>query len=40
MRPVVDLPPATVAVCWREHEANPLVDAFVAAARRVRAARS
>jgi DNA-binding transcriptional LysR family regulator len=39
-RPVVDLPPATVAVCWREHEANPLVDAFVAASRRVRDARS
>jgi DNA-binding transcriptional LysR family regulator len=35
-RPVIDLPPATVAVCWREHESNALVDAFVAAARRVR----
>jgi DNA-binding transcriptional LysR family regulator len=35
-RPVVDLPPATVAVCWREHEPNALVDAFVDAARRVR----
>ena len=35
-RPVVDLPPATVAVCRREHESNPLVEAFVAAALRVR----
>jgi hypothetical protein len=35
-RPVVDLPPATVAVCWREHESNALVDAFVVTARRVR----
>ena len=35
-RPVADLPPATVAVCRREHEPNALVDAFVAAALRVR----
>ena len=35
-RPVSDLPPATVAVCWREHEPNALVDAFVAAAQRAR----
>jgi hypothetical protein len=37
---VLDLPPATVAVCWREHESNALVDAFVDAARRVRDERS
>jgi DNA-binding transcriptional LysR family regulator len=39
-RPVSDLPPATVAVCWREHESNALVDAFVDAARSVRDERS
>jgi DNA-binding transcriptional LysR family regulator len=33
VRPVADLPPATVALCWRPHEPNPLVEAFVEVAR-------
>lgn len=37
-RPVRGLAPAIVAACWRANDANPLVRAFVACARRVASA--
>jgi DNA-binding transcriptional LysR family regulator len=33
MRPIHGLAPAQAAVCWREHDVNPLVAAFVDTAR-------